>query len=576
MILGSRREIWIVGGIAGAILGLGWWSGARVAGISGASSWVMGYGMSRATQRKVWQQITNEAMQKIIDEEKKRIQEEADKAKQETRAKSTFLANMSHELRTPLNAIIGYADIASEELKDGNPEPEAILNYYEKIKEAGKQLLNLINDILDLSKIEAGKMNINLDWVELEKIYQTLKTIIEPIKGETTIEIITPKIKIYTDEQKLTQILINLTNNAIKFTKNINRPGRVEIHNEIERENLVIHIRDNGIGMSQEALVRVFEPFTQAETTTSKKYGGTGLGLTIVANLVRLLQGKIEVSSQENIGTEFIITLPIKSSNNKIDNNKKEENMILREKKLKKRVLFLDEDEKTLELIKRNMKDQEFEGCECQFLQEYNWEEIEKFDPEIIFLELIWDGDPKGIEMITEIRKRKKKTPIWVISSIEERKAANEAGGNGYILKPLTRENFRREIKRALVESSSKGKILIIEDTEAMRSMTARGIERKGYTTLQARNGSEALNILKTEHVNLIILDLMMPETSGYEFLDKTRNTTIPIIIYTAKDLSLQEKNILQQNNKNIKGFLAKSGEIGKLIQEVEKNLRTN
>ena len=251
-----------------------------------------------------------EESDKIMRKQKDDLQVAMQSAQTANQAKSDFLAKMSHELRTPLNAIIGYSEMLMEEAEDDGLETYS--DDLTKIHSSGEHLLTLINDILDLSKIEAGKMDLHIEDIELntllKQIEATAKPLVDKNKNKFVIKCKTKKLKLKNDQTKLRQILFNMLSNAAKFTKN----GTITLHIKPEKnDNLRFDVMDTGIGMNEEQIGKVFEEFTQAESSTSKDYGGTGLGLPISKQMTEMMGGKVEVKSKEGKGTTFSIIIPI-------------------------------------------------------------------------------------------------------------------------------------------------------------------------------------------------------------------------------------------------------------------------
>ena len=268
---------------------IGW--GLLIAGIS-----VIGLHYSRAMGQFTQRLITSRVV----------LEEQKERAEAASRAKSTFLANMSHELRTPLNAIIGYSELVEEEHAEGNPQMEADLG---KIKSSGRHLLSLISDLLDLSKVEAGKMALVLEEVELSEVIEAAAQTARPLArvNRNRLEVELADVgAVTTDTKRLKQILLNLLSNAAKFTED----GVITLSAELVGEQIVLGVRDTGVGMSEEVLARVFDEFVQADASVAIRYGGTGLGLPLCRRLVALLGGEVSVESGVGVGTRVTVSLP--------------------------------------------------------------------------------------------------------------------------------------------------------------------------------------------------------------------------------------------------------------------------
>lgn len=393
---------------------------------------------------------------KKIEEKLIEAKEEAEKA---NKSKSEFLANMSHEIRTPLNGIFGFMEILW--LMEDDEEKK---QYLSMIKKSSEHLLNLINDILSLSKIEAGKYLIKEMEVDL---YELIKNITDIYSKQCELKGLefklkydnSLKIKIITDEQAILQILNNLIGNAVKFTDTGYIKLTVKDNTPYENENKIIEIRvkDTGIGIKEDKKMRLYEPFEQGEHFLTKKYGGTGLGLTIVKKLIDCFGGKIRVETEEKYGTEFIINIPVKVLNDKNNKNQIKENKDICYNGLKKKeIIYVEDIIENQKLLKVMLKD-----INCNIKMVSNGKELldeiaeNQYDLILMDIQL---PDINGIEATKIIRKNKKynNIPIIGLSAFaleKEIKNALDAGMNDYITKPIERKILLEKIKKILTHT---------------------------------------------------------------------------------------------------------------------------
>ncbi|MDM8517684.1 response regulator, partial [Desulfobacterales bacterium HSG16] len=389
--------------------------------------------------------------------DRKKIETEYKKAKTTAeianKAKSEFLANMSHEIRTPMNAIIGFTNLLQKELTD-----EKHMTYVETIKTSGRDLLTLINDILDLSKIEAGKMDINLEPVCLNNIFQEMKHIFsqQTSKKNVEFEVKLSKdipINLKLDEIKIKQILVNLIGNAVKFTDQ----GRIKVFTEIiyvpkNKINLKISVEDTGIGISDESLKTIFKSFTQQDAQDNRKFGGTGLGLTITKHLVEMMNGTISVRTSLNNGSIFEILLKdvsVCETINTVENYSQEKLQPIQFEHAK--ILVVDDNEFNRMLLVEIFKDMNFQIIEAEE-GEQAVSLAEQHMPDVIFMDIqmpVMDG--YGATKL--IKKKEKLTDIPIIAltasgMAEEKEKINKSGFNGYLLKPAETSDLIKELKK--------------------------------------------------------------------------------------------------------------------------------
>ena len=479
-------------------------------------------------------------------------------------AKSQFIANMSHELRTPLNAIIGYSEILAEEAAEsGDPSWTADLN---KIKIAGKHLLNLINDILDIAKIEAGKMEILPESFDITELIKEISISVDPLirKNDNKLVLeISPQLQleplVCTDITKLRQILFNLLSNASKFTHN----GTITLASNIETDGnektLILSVKDSGIGIPEDHQKKLFQNFVQADGSTTRKYGGTGLGLAITKKFSEMLGGGISMESQSNIGTTFTIHLPAFIGNNRNlkDNQKiislKSETSAAIESKPK--VLIIDDDKNARELFHIHLSRLGYEILEAEngmagLAIAYR----EK--PNVIILDVIMP-EMDGWGVLAQLKNDPilSSIPVVMASIVENRPLAYALGAAEFVNKPIERFTLEDTVKKCLT-SNHDLTVLIVEDDELTRSMLSALLTKKGWQIRMAINGAEGLESVKEITPDLILLDLMMPEVDGFEFLKTLRTEEqwrgIPVVVLTARNLSETERNALASDAQNV------------------------
>lgn len=475
------------------------------------------------------------------------------------RAKSTFLANMSHELRTPLNAIIGYSEMLVEEAEDcGYTE---IAPDLEKIRAAGKQLLSLINDILDISKIEAGRMDLYVERFEVAQLVAEVQNTIGPIveKNRNRLQVnLAPNLGSMTaDLTKVRQALFNLLSNAAKFTQQ----GRIEIDARrevvIDEETTELHpqsyivfqVSDTGIGMTPEQMENVFKAFDQADASTTRQYGGTGLGLAITRHFCQMMGGEIRVESELGAGSTFTIRLPAR-----VCLLGKMPPMACATPRVSlepipatptNTVLVIDDDPAVRDLIARRLKKEGF-GIETATTGKDGLERARQLHPDAIILDVLM-RDMNGWSVLTALKADPALAEIPVIMStiLDDRNLGFTLGASDFITKPIDNQRLARllsKYKKRKTKTTLPHQILIVEDDAVLREMLQRMLDATHWGTIEAENGREALERLRSQTPDLILLDLMLPEMDGFEFLQQLRQTadwrSIPVIVVTAMELT--------------------------------------
>jgi len=464
------------------------------------------------------------------------------------RAKSQFLANMSHELRTPLNAIIGYSEILQEDAAETGQQQ--FVPDLKKIEGAGRHLLGLINDILDLSKVEAGKMDVFIEEIDVPSLLSEVNAIIAPLAAKNGNELVIHSSEatgsIRSDRTKLKQCLLNVLSNASKFTHD----GKLALNVErFERFMIRMTISDTGIGMNEEQLGRLFQAFSQADASTTKKFGGTGLGLAITRHFCRMLGGDITATSVPGKGSIFTILVRDQAAGPQAaePSDGDEVATTLPAKDSSPTVLVVDDDPASRDLLSTSLKREGYHTIQASGGEEA-LQLAHRLRPDAITLDVLM---PKtdGWAVLASLKGDPElcNVPVIMVTIAPDRAIGLSLGAAEVMTKPVNRSELTALLRRLL---SRDGSILLVEDDLATRDTVRATIEKMGVAVAEASNGREALTWLSENPVPaLILLDLMMPEMDGFEFLDAfNRNSewrNVPVVVITAKQLTSAERGLL-------------------------------
>ncbi|MEO5511875.1 MAG: response regulator [Longimicrobiales bacterium] len=463
-----------------------------------------------------------------------------------SRTKSQFLANMSHELRTPLNAVIGYSEMLMEEAEDAGHED--YIPDLRKIHGSGRHLLGLINDILDLSKIESGRMELYFETFEVKPMIDEVAATIAPLisKNGNTLELeLAPDLgTVRLDQVKVRQILFNLLSNASKFTEN----GRITLAASSTGENVVFRVSDTGIGMTPEQTAKVFEPFTQADASTSKKYGGTGLGLSITQKFCEMMNGRIDLASEPGRGTAFTVTLPTDADSYSAAMTQSPSELPMPMPGTTGTVLVIDDDGVAREMLTRMLSKEGYRVLLATSGEEGLRMALEE-RPDVITLDVLMAGlDGWGVLTRLKADAATADIPVLVVTVIDDRNLGFALGAADYLTKPVDRERLSDALRRVQADMHS-GPILIVDDDADVREMLRRILEKDGWKTVEAENGRIALDIMERQKPAAVLLDLMMPEMDGFTFVDELQRRELtdlpPIIVLTAKTLTESDRQRL-------------------------------
>jgi signal transduction histidine kinase/CheY-like chemotaxis protein len=469
-------------------------------------------------------------------------------AEHANRTKSKFLANMSHEIRTPLNGILGFADVLIRD-RSGVSDNERD-DYLRTIQKSGQHLLNLINDVLDLSKIEAGKLELYLETFDLATAIKDVAMTVEPLvarRGNTlTVQCASNLGAIRSDLTRVRQVLLNLLSNASKFTEH----GRISLAAERRGDAVVVRVSDTGIGMTPDQMGKLFEPFSQADTSTSRKYGGTGLGLAITRRFCELMGGDVSVESDTGRGSTFTVRLPVDASAplGEPAAPAAAAPTVAAPEARGTAVLIIDDDPAARAITHRVLVRDGYQVIEAAD-GETGLRLARERRPALIMLDVLMPGmDGWAVLAALKADPDIAAIPVILQTIVEDRNMGFALGAAEYLTKPIERKRLAALVRRH-VPNKSAGPILVVEDDEHTRTLYARTLEKAGWSVVQAENGRIALDRIAASRPALVLLDLMMPEMDGFEFLDALHqdpsSRAIPVVVITARTLSAEDRNRL-------------------------------
>ena len=500
-------------------------------------------------------------------------------AEQANRTKSAFLANMSHELRTPLNAIIGYSEMLQEEAAEVGQED--FVPDLGKIQGAGKHLLTLINDILDLSKIEAGKMELYLETFDVRSLVEDVRSTIRPLveKNRNVLEVRYSRDlgSMHADVTRVRQVLFNLLSNASKFTED----GRILLESGREATSgddwIVFRITDSGIGMSADQLARLFQAFTQADASTSRRYGGSGLGLVISKRFCQMMGGDVGVESAPERGSVFTVRLPALVTRRTGDfvqlPARREGPEWAPPPAASNRlgtVLVIDDDRNACDLMARALSKEGFNAVTATSGEE-GLRLARQNRPAAITLDVLMPG-MDGWAVLRELKADPElaQIPVIMITMSDDRSIGYALGAADYLTKPIDRERLAALLRRYRPATGSCA-VLVVDDESDSREMMRRTLVDDGWTVCEAENGRVGLEKVETCGPNLILLDLLMPEMDGFEFLSELRDheawRAIPVVVLTAKEMTIEDHRRLEGHVRRV--FQKASFDRRELVTEI-------
>jgi PAS domain S-box-containing protein len=510
-----------------------------------------------------------------LQEQNVRLAAKSIEVEEANRLKSEFLSNMSHELRTPLNSIMALSNVLIQRSKNKLSNEEN--SYLEIIERNGRNLLKLINDILDLSKIEAGKVEISLKQTNiatlLENVHENLRPLATKKGLDFTIQVQDNIPLVETDEARLQQVLTNIIGNALKFTEK----GQVSINTETVNDCINISISDTGIGIPKSDLPHIFDKFRQVDGTSSRTYEGTGLGLSIVFEQVNIIGGKINVESEIGKGSVFTISIPIKWKG-EFTNRFNEEfhpSILVSDKKT---ILVVDDDPHAVNEISSFLEDIGYNAIGTTMATDAV-RLAEKYRPFAITLDVIMP-ELDGWEILQRLKKNPntKDIAVIIVSVSSDKETGIALGAVGHITKPVEKASLLDEIRRL---HSNPYEVMIVDDNEIDLEVTSDILQTEGLKVIKANGGKHCIELITKNIPDILILDLMMPETDGFQVLDFVRSRedtkNIPVIIVTAKDITNDDKLVLSGKvssilHKNETRTNEVMKEIKRTIYELEKN----
>jgi len=478
--------------------------------------------------------------------ERRGLKAQVGKLQELNRMKSEFLANMSHELRTPMNAIIGYTSlILDKTYGEITPKQE---NGLKRIETNSRNLLQLINNILDLSKLNAGRMQLFKETCQLKEITDEVLHTMEGLARERklTLSVDVPEsLAIETDKTKLKQVLINLVANAVKFT----HEGSVSIKAETLTgpARLRLYVQDTGIGIEQEDIPLLFEEFKQLDASPTREYGGTGLGLAICKKIVELMGGSIQVKSVQGTGSTFIVTLPVELR--VAEQSIKPSSPALPPTQGEKLILSIDDDPEVLALLGDSLK-----GSGYSFLGAQSGQEglalARQMKPYAITLDIMMPHmDGWSVLQTLKSDPELKNIPVIIVSITENKALGFSLGVTDYIVKPFDRQELLSKLK--VCEKGAPNKVLVVDDDSSMTRLLKFALKQEGYAVSIAVNGRAAIEELAKDKPDILFLDLMMPECSGFDVLEAIDKDPklqgARVFVMTAKNLTPQETLYLEE-----------------------------
>jgi signal transduction histidine kinase/DNA-binding response OmpR family regulator len=471
------------------------------------------------------------------------LDQNADDLRRISDLKSSFLSNLSHEFRTPLNSITSLCHLLINR-SDGDlsPEQEKQVSFIQK---SATELSEMVDDLLDLAKVEAGKIDIRTRHFEVQDLFGALRGMLKPLLTGNSLDLIfdaEPNLPpLFTDEGKVSQILRNLISNALKFT----RRGHVRLTAHMEESGLIaFRVADTGIGITPEDQERIFEEFVQVESEMQAKVKGTGLGLPLSRRLAELLGGSISVESRPGIGSTFQVLLPIH-----FGESERRTAMPVSTPDAPgtgPTILFIEDNLETAFVHESSLKWSNYRPVFVLNIPEARTA-MNAFTPDAVALDRFLDGED-CLFYIQEIKANGYTGPIVVVSVIDDPAPPLAAGADRFLPKPVAPFKLVNTL-RELLEQQASSTVLITDDDEVTRYLLGEALTKLGYNVLEAQNGREAIQIMNSHILNGVFLDIIMPDLTGFEVLREMRRNpsteALPVIVHTSKDLSLQEMSDL-------------------------------
>jgi len=532
------------------------------------------------------------------------LQQKAEQLEKASTYKSEFLANMSHELRTPLNSILilakSLADNDDNSLSQDQTEAASVIH------ESGTTLLTLINDILDLSKIEAGKLTMHYEPFPVSDLVSYAKRVFSPVAERKAIELhINSSTQLpqhfVGDRQRLNQVLSNLLSNAIKFTEN----GSVTLSFDFHDNQLHCKVIDTGVGIASDKIQHIFGAFNQEDGSTSRKFGGTGLGLAITKKLIEMMGGTIQVSSEQNVGSEFVVVLPNQQPSD--DSQQAARSLATPDPSIPpatpptpatqppdklaatiRKILLVEDDQRLVKIFSRLISNFGYD-VEAAITGTNAIESLERQTPDLVFLDLGLP-DMSGLDVLRHIRQQMSaaELPVYIVSGATDTGEAKTLGAQGYLKKPVSKSVLEKVFHTVFRQQTTNGQqptngqplthrqqtLLVIEDDLNAQAALKTLLSQKSLKLIQHTRGDDALASLQSEPIDTIILDLGLADMEGIDWLKQAKQqcqNIPPVVIYSGRDLGQEELLTLREYTDAIviKGELSSD----RLLEEVEHSL---
>lgn len=473
------------------------------------------------------------------------LDQNADDLRRVSDLKTSFLSNLSHEFRTPLNSILSLSQLLLGRADgDLSSEQEKQVGFIQK---SAAELSDLVNDLLDIAKVEAGKIDVKPRHFEVQDVFGALRGMLKPLLTGNSLELIfdaQPDLPpLHTDEGKLSQILRNLISNALKFT----RRGHVRLTANSENDGwITFRVSDTGIGIAPEDQERIFEEFVQVESELQTKLKGTGLGLPLSRRLAELLGGTITVESQLGVGSTFEVILPVCYGESTVLHHHGAPG--LKSHGSGPTVLFIEDNQETIFVHQSSLRMSNYNLHFAANIPEAR-AILRKEQVDVAVLDRFIDGED-CLFFIAEMKENGHRFPVLVISVVDNELPALEAGAAVFLAKPIAPFKLATAL-RELIEGQSSNTVLLADDDEVARYLLGEALTKLGYNVVEAQNGREALEITERQQLTGIFLDIVMPDLTGFEVLREIRRhpsmQSIPVVMHTLKDLSNQEREAISR-----------------------------
>jgi len=511
-----------------------------------------------------------------LDEQSTQLAEANVEIRHVNRLKSQFLANMSHELRTPLNSVIGFANILQDSLRDRATDKE--MRFLTNILNSGEHLLALINDLLDLSKIEAGKMEVNPEIIDVESLLTGIREVMRgastPRNIEIELDLSSDLSNVVADLSKVKQIVFNLLSNAVKFSRDhsvVSVIARIVSADESPSgtESLRIDIVDHGIGIAQIDIDVIFDEFRQADDGFVRQYGGTGLGLTLVKRFLEIQGGSIEVDSTLGVGSTFRVWLPSQVSP---VTTRRPSRMSVRPPKershvspTRQKILVVEDDPVAWANLSAILESAGYATVRASRGEEV-FSIIEAEHPDLITLDLVLPG-LDGWKVLKNLKSREqtRNIPLVIVSVVESRELGLTLGADDYFIKPVAPESFVKritELSSQRLGGTDNPSVLLIDDDPDLHELVANTLGPHGYSVISAATGEEGLSLAEESPPSLIVIDLLMDGLSGFEVVSRLRKNSstanIPVIVLSDEEITAETRGRLTDA---IEGLFQKSPE---------------